>query len=71
MRLVLTGAGRCGCAEQSVAVIWPQSGDFSTHNSKVLRDFCGTLLCSHVLDDCNGRLAHRFSLNLSPTESNS
>jgi hypothetical protein len=30
-----------------------------------------TLLCSPVLDDCNGRPAHRFSINSSPTESNS
>src|SRR5579863_4659182 len=29
--------------------------DTQAENSQVLRDFCGTLLCSPVLDACNGR----------------
>jgi hypothetical protein len=45
--------------------------DTQTENSKVLRDFCGTHPCSPVLDACNGRPTHRFSINSSPTESNS
>ena len=38
---------------------------------EALRDFCGTLLCSLVLDDRNGRPAHRFRSISSPTESGS
>jgi hypothetical protein len=56
---------------QTVFVIARRSRRIWTENGKVLRDFCGTLLCSPVLDNCNGRPAHRFSINSSPTESNS
>ena len=45
--------------------------DCATLKAYFLRDFCGTLLCSPVLDACNGRPTHRFSINSSPTESNS
>jgi hypothetical protein len=55
---------------QTVFVIARHSRRFSTENSKVLRDFCGTHPCSPVLDACNGRPTHRFSINPSPTESN-
>jgi hypothetical protein len=56
---------------QTVFVIARHSRRIRTENSQVLRDFCGTHPCSPVLDACNGRPTHRFSINSSPTESNS
>jgi hypothetical protein len=56
---------------QTVFVIAQPSRRFWTENSQVPRDFCGTHPCSPVLDACNGRPTHRFSIDSSPTESNS
>ena len=55
----------------TVFVIARHSRHMWTENSKLLRDFCGSHPCSPVLDACNGRPTHRFSINSSPTESNS
>ena len=52
-------------------VNWQRSRRFGPKGINSLRDFCGTLLCSSVLDACNGRPAHRFSIHSSLRESNS
>ena len=56
---------------QTVFVIARHSKRIWTEISQVLRDFCGTHVCSRVLDACNGRPTHTYSINSSPTGSNS